>query len=148
MFEPSVSFALANALASCSLRKVSVFLMNPRWPGSRSFGSNETYQVPLDLLGRGSCFISPSPSASTCATWPPQSSTGKHGCGPLPHCGSSASPSPRHLLPTTLVLEGAGLPQAPRADFRPSGLISSPSARARLAGDGNGADPAWIDDGA
>jgi hypothetical protein len=31
--------------------------------------------------------ISPSPSASTlyCATWPPQSSTGKHGCGPLPH---------------------------------------------------------------
>jgi DNA polymerase-3 subunit epsilon len=32
------------------------------------------------------------------------SSTGKHGCGLLPHCASSASPSPRHLLLTTLVL--------------------------------------------
>src|SRR5712672_2871353 len=67
--------------------------------------------------------ISSSPSASTCATWPPQSSTGKHDCGPLPHCASSALPSPRHLLPTTLVLEGAGLPQAPRAGFWPSLLL-------------------------
>src|SRR3984957_13017861 len=63
MFEPLVSFALANALASRSFRKVSVFLMIARWPDSRSFGSNETYQVPLDLFGRGSRFISPSPSA-------------------------------------------------------------------------------------
>src|ERR1700688_260678 len=62
-FEPSVSFALANALASCSFRKVSVFLMNARWPGSNSFGSNETYQVPLDLFGRGPVFISPLPLA-------------------------------------------------------------------------------------
>src|SRR2546430_17636447 len=63
--------------------------------------------------------ISPSPSASTvyCASWPPQSSTSKHGCGPLPHCASSALPSPRHLLPT----RRARLPQAPRAGFRPSG---------------------------
>jgi hypothetical protein len=30
MFKPSASFALANALASCSLRKVSVFLMLAR----------------------------------------------------------------------------------------------------------------------
>src|SRR5437667_12877428 len=29
------------------------------------------------------------------------------GCGPLPHCASSALPSPRHLLPTTLVFEAA-----------------------------------------
>src|SRR5260370_24878311 len=66
--------------------------------------------------------ISPSPSAS-CVTWPTRSSAGKHDCGPLPHCASSALPSPRHLLPTTLVLEGAGLPQAPRAGFWPSLLL-------------------------
>src|SRR5260370_36591535 len=53
--------------------------------------------------GRGPV-ISLSPSAS-CATWPTRSSTGKHGCGPLPHCASSALPSPGHLLPTTLVFE-------------------------------------------
>src|ERR1700722_4289496 len=63
MFRPSAGLALANALASCSFRKVSVFLMSAPWPGSRSFGSNETYQVPLDLLGRGLVFIFPSPSA-------------------------------------------------------------------------------------
>ena len=74
-------------------------------------------------LGAGP-FISPSPSASTCATWPPQSSTGKHGCGPLPHCVSSASPSPRHLLPTTLVLEGGGLPQASKEGSRLQGSFS------------------------
>src|SRR5260370_14527766 len=52
--------------------------------------------------------ISLSPSAP-CATWPTRSSTGKHGRGPLAHCASSALPSPRHLLPTTLVLEGVRL---------------------------------------
>jgi hypothetical protein len=56
-FEPSASLALANALASSLLRKVSVARARERFP-TRSLGSNETYQVSLDLLGRGPGFIS------------------------------------------------------------------------------------------
>jgi hypothetical protein len=56
-FEPSATFALANDLASCSFRKVSVARACERFP-TRSFGSNETYHVSLDLLGRGPGFIS------------------------------------------------------------------------------------------
>jgi hypothetical protein len=67
MFEPSDSLALANVFASCSLRKVSVVLSTTRWPRTRSFGAKETYQVPLDLLGRGPLFTFPAPSPSTLA---------------------------------------------------------------------------------
>jgi hypothetical protein len=54
MFEPSVSFALANALASCSFRKGSVVRNFANFPCV----SNQTYQVPLDFLGRDSILIS------------------------------------------------------------------------------------------
>jgi hypothetical protein len=63
MFRLSASFALANALASCSVRNVSAALRGRGLPRSRFLDSNETYQVPLDLLGRGSIFIFPQPSA-------------------------------------------------------------------------------------
>jgi hypothetical protein len=56
-FEASAIFALANAFASCSLRKVSVARACERFP-TGPLGSNETYHFPLDLLGRGPRFIS------------------------------------------------------------------------------------------
>jgi hypothetical protein len=59
-FELSISRTLANSLASCSFRNVSV---NRHLPGALSAGSNDTYHVSLDLSERGRRFIYPWPSA-------------------------------------------------------------------------------------
>ena len=75
---------------------------------------------------RGVPVISASPSASI---WPPQSSTGQRGCGPLPCCASSALPSPRHLFPTALTFGGVCLPQTSKECFRPASFLRPPKAR-------------------
>jgi hypothetical protein len=65
-FEPSASPALANALASSLLRKVSIARACERFP-TRSLGSNETYQVSLDPFGTGAWLHFPSLSSATFA---------------------------------------------------------------------------------
>src|SRR5260370_9406558 len=69
---------------------------------------------------RGVPVISASPSASI---WPPQSSTGQRGCGPLPCCASSALPSLRHLFLTALAFGGVCLPQTSKECFRPGSFL-------------------------
>lgn len=49
-FRPSASFVFVNALASCSFENVSVARACARFP-TRSFDSQDTYQVPAVFLG-------------------------------------------------------------------------------------------------